>query len=44
MDLEKTMELITDNLAGVSVNLGRLARNQARTDRQMRGLQAIVKT
>lgn len=44
MDLEKTMEFIVDNLADVSVKLGDLATKQARAERQMRGLQTLVKT
>ena len=44
MDLERTMEFITENLADVSVKLGDPATKQARTDRQMRGLQTLVKT
>lgn len=44
MDLEKTMEFITETLADVGVKLGDLGTKQARTDRQMRGLQTIVKT
>lgn len=44
MDIEKTLVFITENLADVSVKLGDLATKQARTDRQMRGLQTIVKT
>ena len=37
MDVERTMEFILENLADLGVK-------QARTDRQMRGLQTIVKT
>jgi hypothetical protein len=44
MDIELTMEVVVEHLAAVDVRLESLAASQAKTDRQIRGLQTIVKT
>ena len=43
MDVEKTMEFILENLADVGVTLAELGVKQARTERQIHGLQTLAK-
>jgi hypothetical protein len=44
MNIEKTMEFIVSNLADLTVKQAELTVKQARTDRQIHGLQVLVKT
>jgi hypothetical protein len=44
MNIEKTMEFIVTNLADLTVKQAELTMKQARTDRQIHGLQVLVKT
>ena len=44
MDVEKTIQLILSTQADTSSQLADLTRKQARTDRQIYGLQVLVKT
>jgi hypothetical protein len=44
MNIEKTMEFIVSNLADLTLKQADLTVKQARTDRQIHGLQVLVKT
>jgi hypothetical protein len=43
MNVEKTIEFILSTQADVAVQLADLTKKQARTDRQIHGLQVLVK-
>jgi hypothetical protein len=43
MNVEKTVEFILSTQADVAVQLADLTKKQARTDRQIHGLQVLVK-
>src|SRR5260221_339639 len=43
MNVEKTMEFILENLAGVTAKLSEVADRQARNDRQIRGIHTLLK-
>src|ERR1700680_1966705 len=44
MDIERTMEFVLENLASVAASQQALAASQKKTDRQIHGLQTVVKT